>query len=214
MNNMTKIWEIYRRLWQRKFWRWSLLEALLLLGCALTVNYFASLYVDRVAGKYVNDLLLDNLPVVDVSLILTLGTLIFGLFMLWIFFSRPQSLAFALKSLALFIVIRSVFISLTHLGPIPEQVPIDSLQFLSLQVAGKDFFFSGHTGVPFLLALMFWQDRLVRGVALTISFVFGACVILGHFHYSIDVFAAFFITFTVFYLAKRFFPRDWQLFTS
>jgi len=77
---------------------------------------------------------------------------------------------------------------------------------------GSDMFFSGHTGMPFLLALMFWEDKLARYISLTASCIFGAAVLFGHLHYSIDVFAAFFITYTIFQIAQKFFPEDYRLF--
>jgi membrane-associated phospholipid phosphatase len=73
-----------------------------------------------------------------------------------------------------------------------------------------DLFFSGHTGLPFLLALVFWDHPWWRRVFVIVSIIFGVTVLLGHFHYSIDVFGAFFITYTIFHIATRLFPRDYM----
>jgi len=39
-------------------------------------------------------------------------------------------------------------------------------------------------------------------------------VLLGHIHYSIDVFSALFITYGIFVIAKKVFARDYLLFTA
>jgi len=43
------------------------------------------------------------------------------------------------------------------------------------------------------------------------SIFFGVVVLLGHLHYSIDVLAAFFITYSIYRLAVLFFPRAKKL---
>jgi membrane-associated phospholipid phosphatase len=79
---------------------------------------------------------------------------------------------------------------------------------------GNDFFFSGHTGMPFLIALIFWKEKWVRSISIAVSLLFGALVLLGHLHYSIDVFGAFFITYTIFHICQKFFRVDLKLFNS
>jgi membrane-associated phospholipid phosphatase len=77
---------------------------------------------------------------------------------------------------------------------------------------GGDLFFSGHTGMPFLLALIFWEDKWTRFLFLGFSIMFGIVVLLAHLHYSIDVLSAFFITYTIFHLALYIFKKDRDMF--
>jgi membrane-associated phospholipid phosphatase len=78
--------------------------------------------------------------------------------------------------------------------------------------SGNDLFFSGHAGYPFLLALIFWQYKRFRYLFLFCSIGGAVAVIFGHLHYSIDVFSAYFITFGVFEMAKRFFRKEFGYF--
>jgi hypothetical protein len=73
-------------------------------------------------------------------------------------------------------------------------------------------FFSGHTGMPFLLALIFWDNKPLRYILFSASLIFGVSMILGHLHYSIDVAAAFFISHSIYRIGRRLFSADYKLF--
>ncbi len=79
---------------------------------------------------------------------------------------------------------------------------------------GGDLFFSGHTGLPFLMALVFWKKPILRYFFIASAIGFGAVVLLTHLHYSIDVLSAFFITYTIFHIAEFLFRKDRKLFYS
>ena len=81
-------------------------------------------------------------------------------------------------------------------------------------MAGGDYFFSGHTGLPFLLTLLFWDNVFLRVLFFVSSIFFGVVVLLGHLHYSIDVLSAFFITYTIYHLSEAFFPKDKKMFND
>lgn len=197
--------------WRQKKYRLSLLLGVSFFILSLLISHQASTYANVSASNYVTDILLDNLPTFDVDGILNYGVIVFSLFFIGFLFTEPKKIPVILKSLALFVVIRSVFITLTHLGPLPGQTPVNPNDLLSRLILGNDYFFSGHTGMPFLIALIFWKNKIVRYVSLFASVLFGASVILGHLHYSIDVFAAFFITYSIFRIAIRAFSSDYSL---
>jgi hypothetical protein len=178
----------------------------------LIINYFASVYATEKASNPVLDLILSNVPVFNVDFIVNEGALFFGLFIAFLLLNEPRRIPFTLKSAAVFIFIRSMFITLTHLGPFPERSFIDQTSFLSPMNFGGDYFFSGHTGLPFLMALIFWDEKRNRYVSILVSIIFAGAVLLGHLHYSIDVFAAFFITYGIYHIARHLFPRDYKLF--
>jgi hypothetical protein len=208
---MKNIFKKHRTLWLDRYFAYSAAFGLIFFFLSLYVNRLASIYALQSASNAVNDIILDNTPVIDVNLIVTTGAFLFFLFITLMTLTHPKKLPFLLKSAALFIVIRSIFITLTHLGPMPYQSYIDPTNFFSSYNLGTDYFFSGHTGLPFLMSLIFWDKRWIRYVALACSLVFGTSVLLGHLHYSIDVFAAFFITYTIFVIAQKLFPKDYSL---
>jgi PAP2 superfamily C-terminal len=197
----------------------SLLGAFALLGVAYIVEHFANVYAYdyslRPTSNHVGDLILDNIPVVDLSFIIVEVALIaIVLGTLFVVFSKPRYVLFTLKAIALFIIIRAIFISLTHVGIHPDNILpgvgiFDSIYlYLNFQTG---LFFSGHTGLPFLMALIFWNKPPVRIAFLSLSSVFAVAVLLAHTHYSIDVLAAPFMTYSIFVIARYFFSRDYEL---
>ncbi len=115
--------------------------------------------------------------------------------------------------MALFLLVRAVFVALTHMAPSPID-PQKPAPFFNSIFYGSDLFFSGHTGLPFLAALAFWHIPHWRLFYLALTAFFGAVVLLGHYHYSIDVLAALFITHGVFQISCWLFGRDYALFRS
>lgn len=189
------------------------LIALSFVVVSLVINYFATIYAVERASNSVTDIVLSNIPVLDVDGLFVYGPIIFFIFLAYVIFHRPETIPFTLKSIALFVLVRSLFITLTHIGPFPVRSDIES-NFLSLFSSGGDLFFSGHTGLPFLMALLFWKDIRLRALFIASSIFFGAIVLLGHLHYSIDVAAAFFITYTIYHIAGFMFPRDKEMFAG
>jgi hypothetical protein len=194
----------------------SFLSGLVLLGISLITQFFISGYVNSLPNAPVADLILSNIRVYDVSGIFVYGSVLLLFVGVFIGLSRPNYLPFVMKSVALFTLIRSLFVILTHISAFPTHIVIDSV-FFNREVfngifTGNDLFFSGHTGLPFLLAMIFWDNKKLRFLFLGFSFLFAVVVLLGHIHYSIDVLSAFFITFSIFHICKYIFKEDWALF--
>lgn len=192
----------------------SVLVAVILLAVSLVVNYYAGMYATKNASNSVTDVILDNIPVFDLDGIFVYGALVFwafvGLLCIW----RPNVLPFTFKSIALFTLVRAGFISLTHIGPFPIKIAVDPGVLMSKFTFGGDLFFSGHTGLPFLMALVFWKKPSLRYFFIASSLTFGAVVLMTHLHYSIDVLSAFFITYSIFHIAEFLFKKDRKLFYS
>ena len=198
---------------------YSLAEALLLLAVAFVLDHFslvyAYTYLTDPTTRHVGDLLLDNIPIVDLNFIIIEGALIsIVLGTLYVVFLKPRYLIFTLKALALLIMIRALSISLTHIGIYPGQINpgagfLDAIYLYYNFQTG--FFFSGHTGIPILMALIFWETPFLRAIFLLMSCIFAVAVLLAHIHYSIDVFAAPFMVYGIFKIAHYLFPHDYEL---
>jgi len=190
----------------------SLLTGAVLFVASYIIMSRAVTYATESASNSVTDIVLSNTAVYNVGGIFVWGVVVLALAALAACLMKPERIPFVLKSSALFMLIRSSFISLTHISPDPLKVIIDPNIVTYLVPSffmGDDLFFSGHTGFPFLLALIFWDNVVLRLVFLGFSILFGVVVLLGHLHYSIDVASAFFIAFTIFMIAKTLFKRDW-----
>lgn len=185
-----------------------------LFAVSLFINFWANNYATEAGKNPLTDIVLNNVPVFDVNWLMTWGVLALLIFIGVILTIKPDRIPFVLKSISLFIIIRSVFISITHIAQFQPQALLDSGTFFNFIGSGNSggLFFSGHTGLPFLLALIFWKNVWMRTIFLAASIIFGAGVLLGHLHYSIDVLGAFFITYTIYRMAVMMFKKDFALF--
>ncbi|MDE2079005.1 MAG: hypothetical protein KGI73_01315 [Patescibacteria group bacterium] len=176
-------------------------------------NSLAVQYANERVSNSVTDIILSNTPVFDVDGFFIYGAIALIVIATAICVWRLRAAPFVMKSVALLVVIRAAFVSMTHISPYPEHVAVGPDMFTKLfpsVFTGSDLFFSGHTAIPFLLALMFWDNVYLRFLFLGFSAAFAVVVLLGHLHYTIDVAAAYFITYTIFVLAKKFFRTDWE----
>ena len=192
----------------------SLFFSILLLIGSLFLNFYASMYATERASNAVTDIILSNIRVYDVDLIFVFGPLVMWAFVAILCVIEPKRTPFILKNIAIFVIIRSIFISLTHIGPFPIEAITTGSQFIGKFTFGGDLFFSAHTGLPFLMALIFWQDKYLRWIFTISSVLFGIVVLLGHYHYSIDVLSAFFITYTIFQISSYIFKKDKNIFSN
>lgn len=211
MSNFFLQWKHkWAALLRDRAYRISLVAGLILLTSAYFVNYFASTYNDGNDYISVGDLLLDNIPTYNMEFFFTWVMYgIMALIFIYPTFVKPEIAPFGLKTYAVLMFLRCGTILLTHVGP-PE-----GFYYAGVEVGGdafsnilfkNDLFFSGHTAYPFLGFLIF-RDHWIRWILFGGSILMAVTVLLMHVHYSIDVIAAFFITYGTYTLSERIFKK-------
>ena len=213
----NKFMQSYKTYFTDKTFLISFFGGLILLATSLVSQFFVTGYVNDLPSTPVTDLILSNIRVYDVGGIFVYGSFLLLFVALFVALRKPSSIPFMLKSVALFTLIRSLFVIMTHFTSFPTRIAIESSflnhAFFDGIFTGNDLFFSGHTGLPFLLVLMFWDyNKTTRTVFLGFSILFAIVVLLGHIHYSIDVLSAFFITYGIFQICKFLFKQEWEFF--
>ena len=193
----------------------SLVNALILLALATIFQYYASAYVNRTPSNSVADLFLSNLPGVNLNFIIIEGAFAAIAISVILVVAKPQYLLFTLKAAAIFIATRAVFIAVTHIGIYPGQINPDPAGIFDRTYTGlgleAGFFFSGHTGLPFLMALIFWDKKFWRYAYLVASIIFGIAVLFAHVHYTIDVLAAPYMAYGIYKMSQYFFAEDYKM---
>jgi hypothetical protein len=213
-------WQRHRTLWRQRHFVLHAAAGLAALIVGVGLSFWARTFVADYTSYVVPDLLLDHLPTVNVNYLFFQGAFLFILFVFGTGVMLPEFIPFTLFSSALFFTTRSFFMIMTHLSaPVIAQYSYITYEHNIQEVlftvsSGNDLFFSAHAGYPFLLALIFWRYRNLRYFLLAVSAVASAVVILGHLHYSIDVFSAFFISYGLYVIAQRMFTKAYQFTTA
>jgi hypothetical protein len=212
--NANKIIADWRTLLASKKYLFSFFLSLVIWVGGYFIYEKAIRYLDGLKGlPAVGDLFLDVLPMVDLRYIYIYGiVIVMAVIWVYVLVRRPDLLPFGLKFFAAVFIVRTLFIILTHLGP-PEgfYIPAITGEFafwpLSHLLHSNDLFFSGHVSYPFMGALLLRQNKFMFWFLLSASIVMGATVLLMRIHYSIDVFAAFFIVYGLYSAVRRIFGK-------
>jgi len=183
----------------------KILLAFLFLGIGLLSTAVSSHYVDQVSTISVPDLILDAIPVVNLSFLFEWGiVLVIAVYLLYPLLYRPRKFHYALGMLSLFLLVRSAFIVLTHLKAPVGAIPVATQGVTQILTYSNDLFFSGHAGLPFL-GFLIYKDSKVRYFFLSASIILAMTVLLMHVHYSIDVASAYFITYGIYVIGDPLF---------
>ncbi len=184
-----------------------ILISILFLALAIAFNSIIGNYVDKTASVSVPDIILDNTPVINLQFLFIYGILFIAavLFFYPLFF-KINEFHVVLSQSSLLLIIRSFFVMLTHLKIPANAIIVSAPKFYDIINFNNDLFFSGHVATAFLGFLIFRKQR-VGLFFLFATFIMSATVLLMHLHYSIDVFAALFITYGSFMIGKWFFKK-------
>src|SRR5437868_2767096 len=147
---------LYHTLFGSRAYLRSISEGIVFFAASTIAICAAVTYATVHASNYVTDFVLSRVGPYNLRFLFVYGTFTAFVITLGLLAWRPNRMPFALKAMALFLLVRAVFVSLTHMGPSPID-PQQPAPFLNSIFFGSDLFFSGHTGLPFLAALAFWH---------------------------------------------------------
>ena len=174
--------------------------ATVIIGIGLNFASQTYLHNYMIEGKtlpMLSDLILDNLPVIDLSLIYDLFSLfiiiIIGIYI--ILKKEHHRLPYFLILWGIFYVIRGIFIVLTPFGNPPEFNGSDPL-FNGFSKYELGVYPSGHAGNAFLLLLLV-NDKIYKWMLAFCLTVITVSLFLAHSHYSIDILSGFFFAYAI-----------------
>ena len=144
-----------------------------------------------------SDLILDNLPVLNVSIFYDLFCLIiFILVAVYIVHRKDYNrFPYILMLCGIFFITRGIFIVLTPFGNPPEFMGSDPF-FNGFSKFELGVYPSGHVGNSFLLLLLV-NDKIYRYLIGLCLLVVVFSLFLAHGHYSIDIFSGFLFAYAI-----------------
>jgi hypothetical protein len=175
---------------------------LLTLGVGGALNIASQTYLHNIVNEgkslpMLSDLILDILPVLDVSLLYDLFCLVvFATVAIYIIHRKDYNrIPYILLLCGLFFIIRGIFVVLTPFGNPPEFNGSDAL-FNGFSRYELGVYPSGHVGNSFLLLLLVNDSKYKRIMWLWLS-VITISLFLAHGHYSIDILSGFLFAYAI-----------------
>ncbi len=194
----------WKEFWEFRKSRTELIVTTALLSIVLfSLTKFLNFVESRDGFSFTDPILslFHPLDLTWLTFILIYGCLITAIFYL---IRNPEKLVFAVQLYILMVIVRIISMWLLPLNP-PENMILLKDPFVELFGTGetltKDLFFSGHTATLFILFLTAENGKLKK-FFLVSTIIVAICVLLQHVHYSIDVFAAIFITYACYSFLK------------
>lgn len=144
-----------------------------------------------------SDMILDNLPVLDLSLAYDIFCIIiFALVAVYIIHRKDHKrIPFIFLMSGLFFIVRGIFIVLTPFGNPPQFLGSDPL-FNGFAKYELGVYPSGHVGNSFLLLLLV-NDKVYRYILSFCLLIIVVALFLSHGHYSIDILSGFFFAYAI-----------------
>lgn len=175
---------------------------LLSLAAGAALNFASQTYLHNYMSEgktlpMLSDLILDNLPVIDVSLIYDLFCLvIFVIVAIYIVHKNDYNrFPYMLLLCGIFFIIRGIFIVLTPFGNPPEFNGSDPF-FNGFSKFELGVYPSGHVGNSFLLLLLV-NDKIYKYILAFCLAIIVLSLFLAHGHYSIDILSGFFFAYAI-----------------
>lgn len=191
--------------WQSALFRQRLLVAIGILLCLTPIFPLFYQYIEKRKGQIYDDILLQIIPSIDVSIPIFMITWGMALFTLSRVIKVPRVFLSFLYGIIVLNISRFISISLVPLDPPPGLIdiwdPITDMFYGETYVT-KDLFYSGHTATQFLFFL-FLEKKTDKALALISTFLMGLLVMVQHVHYTVDVVFAPPLTYLCYLVANR-----------
>jgi membrane-associated phospholipid phosphatase len=175
---------------------------LLTLGAGAALNLASQTYLHYSVNEgktlpMLSDLILDNLPVLNVSIFYDLFCLvIFATVAIYIIHKGDYNrIPFILLLCGIFFILRGIFIVLTPFGNPPEFNGSDPL-FNGFSRFELGVYPSGHVGNSFLLLLLVNDKGYRKIMALWLAVII-ISLFFAHGHYSIDILSGFLFAYAI-----------------
>ena len=194
---LKKNWQNY--LSGNNSWTEPVVTLILLIATLIFFTHFINA-VEARNGVELNDPVLKLFHPIDLSgfiFSIIYLSIIIGLITLLV---DPKRLVIALQVYTLIVMVRIITLYLTPLNAPGNMIPlIDPIvnNFGTGQLLTKDLFFSGHTATMFFLFLVS-ENKKMRLIFLLGFVIIAIAVLLQHVHYTVDVVAAPFFSYTAF----------------
>lgn len=165
---------------------------LLALAAGMISNFASETYLHNYMNEgkslpMLSDLVLDNLPYMNVSVLYDIFCLCAGTLLCFYIIHRSdyERIPFILIMIGIFYVIRGLFIILTPFGNPPMFEGTDSI-FKGFSKYELGVYPSGHAGNIFMMYLLV-KDKIYRNMILVCLIVIIVTLFLSRGHYSIDI---------------------------
>lgn len=160
------------------------------LGIGMYANFLGGAFIDDHFTNLVtpHDLILDNVD--EYPVFVKIGELAGWLQLILVIATLARKefrgAGMYLAKAGIFYTFRGMTIILNPLAQIQDPVANGSNPVLA-ELFYKGMFFSGHTGIAFLLFFLHKENNVMKWVKLGVACLVGVSVLLSHSHYSIDV---------------------------
>ncbi len=186
----------------------ELITTVLLLAVILTFLANFLNFIEARKGVVLSDPILNLFDPINLTWLifaLIYISIIAAVINLW---NNPKKLLFAIQLYILMVVVRIAAMYLLPLEPPATMIVLKDpfVEFFGTgQTLTKDLFFSGHTATLFILFLVS-EKKIIKAVFMISTILVAIAVLLQHVHYTIDVFAAVFFTYTCYRILKKIKP--------
>ena len=166
------------------------------------------LFVENREGAVLNDPILSLFSPIDVTWLIFSIIYFSVIITIYYLLDKPNQILTGIQVYSLMIIFRIAAMYLIPLNPPPLMIELKDPMVEIIGGTGetltKDLFFSGHTATLFILYLIVEKKGLLKNFLLLSSLLITLLVLLQHIHYSIDVFTAFFVSYTCFKIVTGF----------